>query len=97
MVSAFPIDFDMTSFGFYMQLITKSAVIVTMSFISLFVGIKMKSSTAALISSFLLILLTQANVGDLTMRNNDVFPVILTLVSLIFAFLSICQVEKKDL
>lgn len=97
MVSAFPIDFDMTSFGFYMQLITKSAVIVTMSFISLFVGLKMKSSKAALISSFLLILLTQANVGDLTMRNNAVFPVILTVISLVFAFLSICQVEKKDL
>ena len=97
MVSAFPVDFDMASAGFYMQLIAKSIVIVTMSFISLFVGLKMKSSKAAIISSFLLILLTQANLGDLTMRDNAIFPVILTIISLIFAFLSVYSVETKDL
>ena len=97
MESAFPIDFDMASPGFYMQLIVKSAIIVTMSFISLFVGLKMRSSKAAVISSFLLILLTQANIGDLTMRNNAVFPVILTIISLVFAFLSIYRAETRDL
>lgn len=97
MESAFPIDFNMASPGFYIQLIVKSAVIVTMSFISLFVGLKMRSSKAAVISSFLLVLLTQANIGDLTMRNNAVFPVILTLISLAFAFLSIYRAETRDL
>jgi len=57
----------------------------------------MKSSKATIISSFLLIILTQANVGDLTMANNAVFPVILTLISLAFAFLSIHGAETKDL
>lgn len=97
MVSAFQIDFNMASLGFYIQLIVKSVVIVTMSFIALFIGIAMKSSKATIISSFLLIILTQANVGDLTMANNAVFPVILTLISLVFAFLSICKAETKDL
>lgn len=97
MVSAFPIDYDMASPGFYMQLIVKSAVIVTMSFISLFVGLKMRSSKAAVITSFLLIFLTQANIGDLTMRNNAVFPVILTIISLVFAFFSTYRAEMKDL
>lgn len=97
MDSSFPIDFNMTGISFYVQLIVKSVVIVTMSFIALFIGLAMKSSKAVIISSFLLILLTQANVGDLTMANNAVFPVILTVISLGFAFLSVHQVEKKDL
>ena len=97
MVSAFPLDFNMASLGFYVQLILKSVVIVTMSFIALFIGLTMKSSKATIISSFLLIILTQANIGDLTLANNAIFPVILTIISLIFAFLSIQGVENKDL
>lgn len=97
MVSSFPIDFDMAGSGFYIQLIIKSIVTVSISFIALFVGLAMKSSKATIISSFLLILLTQANIGDLTMANNAVFPVILTVVSLVFAFLSLCRVESDDL
>ncbi len=97
MESAFPIDFDMTGPGFYIQLIVKAMVIVTMGFIALFVGMAMKSSKATIITSFLLIFLTQANIGDLTMADNTVFPVILTIVSLAFAFLSVCRAETKDL
>ena len=36
----------------------KSVVIVTMSFIALFIGMAMKSSKATIVSSFLLIFLT---------------------------------------
>lgn len=97
MVSSFPIDFNMADAGFYMQIMVKSVVTVTMSFIALFIGMAMKSSKAAIVSSFLLIFLTQANIGDLTMRENAVFPIILTAVSLIFAFLSVFRVETTDL
>lgn len=95
--SAFPLDFNMTSLGFYVQLILKSVVIVTMGFIALFIGLAMKSTIATVISSFLLIILTQANIGDFTIANNTVFPIILTVISLAFAFLSVWQAEKKDL
>lgn len=94
---AFAIDFDMTAFGFYIQLLLKSAVTITMGFIALFVGLAMKSSKATVISSFLLILLTQANVGDFTMAGNAAFPLVLTGVSVLFAFLSVREVETKDL
>ena len=97
MTSAFPLDFNMASLSFYVQLILKSVVIVSMSFIALFIGLAMKSSKATIISSFLLIFLTQANIGDFTMKNNLVFPVILTLVSLVFAVLSVYNAETKDL
>ncbi len=97
MVSSFPLDFNMADMGFYIQLLVKSAVTVSMSFIALFIGMAMKSSKATIISSFLLIVLTQANIGDLTMANNAIFPVILTVISLVFAFLSVRGAETKDL
>lgn len=97
MHSSFAIDFSIGSLSFYVQLILKSVVIVSMSFIALFVGVALKSSKATIITSFLLIFLTQANVGDFTMANNAVFPVILTIISLGFAVLSIVNVQSKDL
>ncbi len=97
MQSSFTIDFHIGSLSFYVQLILKSAVTVSMSFIALFVGMAVKSSKATIITSFLLIFLTQANVGDFTMAGNAVFPVVLTVISLGFAILSIYHVEKKDL
>lgn len=97
MKSSFIIDFNINSLSFYIQLILKSAIIVSMSFIALFVGLSMKSSKATIVTSFLLIFLTQTNVGDFTMANNTILPVILTLISLLFAILSIYNVENKDL
>lgn len=97
MQSSFAIDFSIGSLSFYIQLIVKSAVIVSMSFIALFAGMAVKSSKVTIIASFLLILLTQANVGDFTMADNAVFPFALTVISLIFAVLSIYNAERKDL
>lgn len=95
--SAFLIDFTMTEPGFYIQLLLKSGVIVTMSFMALFVGLILHSSKAVLVTSFLLILLTQGNIGDFTLRNQVMFPLLLTLLSLVFAGLSVYRVEEKDL
>lgn len=97
MRSSFAVDFDMGSISFYIRLILKSFVMVSVSFIALFVGMVMKSSKAVIITSFLLIFLTQANVGDFTMADSVVFPLVLTAVSFGFAVLSIHKVENKDL
>ncbi len=97
MQSAFLIDFHMGERAFYVQLLLKSAVVVTMSFIALFVGLKMRSSKAAIVSSFVLIFLTQANIGDFSLAGNLAFPAALTAVSLVFAVLSVCNVENRDL
>lgn len=95
--SSFGIDFNMGSLSFYVQLTLKSVVIVSMSFIALFVGMAMKSSKATIITSFLLIFLTQANIGDFTLSDQAAFPVLLTALSFGFAVLSICNAERKDL
>lgn len=95
--SPFIIDIDLGSLPFYAELILKSAVTVSTAFIALFVGMIIKSSKAAIVTSFLLILLTEANVGSLSLADNIVFPVILTAISLGSAFLTICSAENKDL
>lgn len=97
MPSAFEIDFDMGSTGFYIQLVVKSAVIVSMGFVALFVGLKMRSQAAVIVASFVLILLTQANIGDYSLAGNAVFPLVLVAVSVVFAVLSVWKVEKRDL
>ena len=66
-------------------------------FIALFVGLAFRSSKAVVVTSLLLIFLTQANIGDFTMAGNAVLPIVLTLVSLGFAILSLYNAEKKDL
>lgn len=97
MVSSFPLDYNMAGIGFYIQLLLKSVVTVTMSFAALFIGQAMKSSKATIVSSFLLIFLTQANVGDFSLAGNAIVPVMLMILSLFLAFLSIYNVETKDL
>ena len=68
-----------------------------MSFISLFIGMVMKSSKATIVASFLLIFLTQANIGDFSFADNAILPVGLMVLSLLFAFLSVFHVETRDL
>lgn len=97
MQSPFLIDFDMGDLSFYVQLLMKAVVTVSMSFIALFVGMYMKSSKATIIASFILIFLTQANIGDYSLADNRVFPIALTVISFIFAVLSIYNAETRDL
>lgn len=90
-------DFSMGSLSFYVQLLLKSAVTVSMGFIALFVGLTMKSSKATIVASVLLIFLSQANIGDFSLAGNLAVPVVLTAVSLLFAGLSLAHAETKDL
>lgn len=94
---SFSVDFDMTNMSFYIQLILKAIVTISMSFISLFIGMSKKSAKATITSSFVLILLTQVNLGEFAMAENLILPVILTIISMVFAFLSIHKAETQDL
>ena len=96
-VPSFPIDFDMADIGFYVQAASKSAVTVSMGFIALYVGLAMKSAKATIVASFLLIFLTQANVGDFSMAGSRMIPAALAAVSFVCAALSVCGVERRDL
>ena len=65
--------------------------------IELFTGMAMKSSKAVIVTSFLLILLTQANIGDFSFAGNLAVPLVLTAASFLFAALTVFRVETKDL
>lgn len=97
MASPFSIDFDMADPGFYIQILIRSAVTVTETFIALYIGLVLKSSKAAIVAAFLLVFLTQGNVGTFTLRANAVFLVVLMIISGVSAFLSVCRAETRDL
>lgn len=97
MTSSFPIDFDMAAPGFYIRMLIRSAVTVTEAFIALYVGLVMKSSKAAVVTTFLLVFLTQGNISSLTLRSSVPFITVLTILSVAFAVLSVYRVETRDL
>lgn len=97
MKSAFLIDFNMADPGFYIQLVIRSAVTVSVAFIALYIGLARKSSKVAIVTSFLLVFLTQGNISIFTLRDNLVFLSVLTIISVAFAFLSVYKVETRDL
>ncbi|WP_026889912.1 hypothetical protein [Lacrimispora aerotolerans] len=94
--AGFPLGYDMASVSFYIQIIVKAIITVTMGFIPLYIGKRMKSSKAVIISSFLLFSVMNGNIGDLTLRQNMILPVLLFGVSLICGYLTVHNVEKED-
>ncbi len=97
MKAYFLLGYNMASVSFYLQIILKSIITVSLGFIALYVGKGMKSSKAAIITSFLLFLVMNGSVGDFTLRDNSIVPVLLISASLICAYLSVHKLEVKDL
>lgn len=94
---AFPMDVSLSDPYFYGKMLLQSASTVCVSLIALMIGLKMNSSKMAIISSFLLILFMQGNIGGASLRENILMPVILTFFSFIAAGMCFIGIEKKDL
>ena len=93
----FPVDYNMFAASFYLQLILKAAITISIGFIALYIGRLFKSSKVTLISSFLLIILLNGTIGDITLANNAVFPILLVGISILCAFLFIQGAEQRDI
>jgi len=93
---AFIIDYSLTEPSFYFVLFVKAVMTVSISFIALYIGLLLRSSRAAMVSSFLLIILMQGNVGGVTLRNQTALPLALTILSFLFAGLSVWKVDVQD-
>ena len=93
----FQLDFNLKSVSFYTHLIVSSAVMVSISFIALYIGLKMRSSKATIIASVILIFVTQGNIGEFSLAGNVVMYGILLLSSLVFVLLSLYMAETRDL
>lgn len=96
------IDVDMrgisfSRFSFYFQIIVSSIMMISICFIALLIGVKMKSSKATIVSSVILVCLTQGNIGAYTLVDNFAFYIILFIISIISVFLTIYNIDKVDL
>lgn len=90
------IDFDISNITFYISVVLKSVSTICISLIALFVGMINKSPAATIVASFFLAALLKGNLGGYSLAGSIIFPVVLTLISIVFAFLTISGVEKKD-
>ncbi len=83
--------------SFWLDIVLSSAAMVSISFIALPIGLKMKSSKAAIVASVIIVCFTQGNIGGATLVNNIPFYAILLVAAGVSVYLSVCNVEIKDL
>lgn len=93
---ALPLDFDFSNISFYINVILKSVMTISISLIALFIGMIKKSPVATVVTSFFLAAMLNGNIGELSFAGNFLLPIFLTAISIIFAFIIINDAEKKD-
>ena len=81
---------------FYLEILIDSAVMISMSFLSLLIGWKMKSSKATIIAGVIIVCFTQGNIGEYTLIGNIPFYITLLLISAVSVFLTLYRLETKD-
>lgn len=90
-------EIDFSRFSFYLQVVISSIIMISICFIALLVGVKMKSSKITIVSSVILACFTQVNTGAYTLADNLAFYVILLTISIISLFLTIYNIDKIDI
>lgn len=83
--------------SFWLDIVLGSAAMVSISFIALPIGLKMKSSKAAIVASVVIACFTQGNIGAATLVNNIPFYALLIVAATVSVYLSVCNIETKDL
>lgn len=82
--------------SFWLDAGLSAAAMVSISFIALPIGLKLKSSKAAIVSSVIIVCFTQGGIGSVTLANNMVFYALLIVVAVVSVWLSVCRVETRD-
>lgn len=85
-----------SSLSFWMDILIGSAAMVSITYIALLIGMKMKSSKATIIASVIIVCLTQGNIGTYTLKGNVSFYAVLLALSAVCVFLTIYNAETKD-
>ena len=93
-ISGSSIQFAMPSF--WLNIVISSIAMVSVSFIALLVGLKMKSGKAAIITSVILVCVTQGKIGTYSLVGNVPFYALLFVLAVLSVHLSIYNVETKD-
>ncbi len=90
-------DISFGGLSFWLDILIRSAAMVSISYIALPIGLQLKSSKATIITCVVIVCFTQGNVGSVRLANNLPFFVILFVLSVLSAYLSVYNVETKDL
>lgn len=81
---------------FYAEIVADSAVMISISFVALPVGMLFKSSKAAIIAGVVTVCFTQGNIGSYTLLGNAPFYTISLAISAVSVFLALYRVETRD-
>lgn len=81
---------------FFLQIIVNSIVMISICFITLLIGMIMESVKATVVSSVVLVCLTQGNVGEYTLVGNAKFYFVLLILSIVSVCFTLYEFERKD-
>lgn len=81
---------------FYAKILADSAVMISISFVALPVGMFLKSSKAAIIAGVVIVCLTQGNIGSYTLMGNIPFYTVLLIISAVSVLFALSGVETRD-
>lgn len=81
---------------FWIDTVLGSAAMVSISFISLPIGLKMKSSKAAIVAAVIIVCFTQGQIGEASLANNMTFYAVLFAAAVASVWLSVWRVELRD-
>lgn len=81
---------------YYAQILADSAVMISISFVALPVGMLLKSSKAAIIAGVVTVCFTQGNIGSYTLLGNMPFYTVLMVIAAVSVFLALYRVETRD-
>ncbi len=82
--------------SFWLEAVLGSAAMVSISFLALPIGLKMRSSKAAIVASVIIVCFTQGGIGSATLANNMTFYAVLFVTAIVSVYLSICRLETRD-
>lgn len=89
-------DIPYHSLMFWIDMLVSSLVMICISYIVLPIGLKMHSSKATVVAAVLIACFSHGNIQGYTLLGNVYYYAFLVVISCLFIFLAICNVEKKD-
>ena len=89
-------DIPMGSLTLWLNLFLSSAAMVSIAFIALPIGLKFRSSKAAIVAAVIIACLTQGNIGSFTLADSVPFYGFLFLLAAVSVVLTVYDVETKD-
>lgn len=89
-------DIPMGSLTFWLNLFLSSAAMVSIAFIALPIGLKFRSSKAAIVAAVIIACLTQGNIGSFTLADSVPFYGFLFVLAAASVVLTVYDVETRD-